>query len=35
MKAQNTFWYTRYQDLKDDLKYSIDKNKKSYLRQYF
>ena len=35
MKAQDTFWYTRYKDLKDDLKSDIDKNKKSYLRQYF
>ena len=35
MKTQDTFWYTRYKNLRDDLKSNIDRNKKSYLREYF
>ena len=35
MKTQDTFWYTRYKKLRDDLKSNIDRNKKSYLREYF
>ena len=35
IKTQDTFWYTRYKNLRDDLKAIIDRNKKSYLREYF
>ena len=35
MKTQDTVWYTRYKNLRDDLKSNIDRNKKSYLREYF
>ena len=35
MKTQDTFWYTRYKKLRDDLKPNFDRNKKSYLREYF
>ena len=41
MKTQDTFWcmyhvpYTRHKNLRDDLKSNIDKNKSSYLREYF
>ena len=35
MKTQDTFWYTRYKNLRDDLKSNIDRNTKSYLREYF
>ena len=35
MKTQDTFWYTRYKNLRDDLKSNIGRNKKSYLREYF
>ena len=35
MKTQDTFWYTRYKNLIDDLKSNIDRNKFSYLREYF
>ena len=35
MKTQDTFWYTRYKNLRDDLKSNIDRNKKNYLREYF
>ena len=34
MKTEDTFWYTRYQDLRDYLKLNIDGNKKNYLREY-
>ena len=35
MKIQDNFWYTRYKNLRDDLKSIIDRNKKSYLKEYF
>ena len=35
MKTQDTFWYTRYKKLRDDLKPNFDRNKKSYSREYF
>ena len=35
MKTQDTFWYTRYKHLRDDLKSNTDRNKKTYLREYF
>ena len=35
MKTQDTFWYTRYKNLGDDLKPNIDRNKSSSLREYF
>ena len=35
MKTQDTFWHTRYKNLRDDLNSNIDRNKKSYLREYF
>ena len=35
MKTQDTFWHTRYKSLRDDLNSNIDRNKKSYLREYF
>ena len=35
IKTQDTFWYTRYKNLRDDLKSIIDRNKKIYLREYF
>ena len=35
MKTQDTFWYTRYKNLRDDLKSNIGRNKKSYLKEYF
>ena len=35
MKTQDTFWYTRYKKLRDDLNPNFDRNKKSYLREYF
>ena len=35
MKTQDTFWYTRYKNLIDDLKSNIGRNKFSYLREYF
>ena len=35
MKTQDTFWYTRYKNLRDDLKSNIGRNRKSYLREYF
>ena len=35
MKTQDTFWYTRRKNLRNDLKSNIDSSKKSYLRQYF
>ena len=35
MKTQDTFWYTRCKNLRDDLKSIIARNKKSYLRKYF
>ena len=35
MKTQDTFWYTIYKNLRDDLKSNFDRNKKSYLRENF
>ena len=35
MKTQDTFWYTRYKNLRADLKSNIDRKRKSYLREYF
>ena len=35
MKTQDTFWYTRYKNRRDHLKSNIDRNKKSYFREYF
>ena len=35
MKTQDTFWYTRYRNLREDLKSNIDRNKKIYLSEYF
>ena len=35
MKTQDTFWYNRYKNFRDDLKSNIDRNKSSYLRVYF
>ena len=35
MKTQDTFWYTRYKKLRDDLKPNFDRNKKSYSWEYF
>ena len=35
MKTQDTVWYTKYKNSRDDLKSNIDRNKKSYLRKYF
>ena len=35
IKTQDTLWYTRYKNLRDDLKSIIDRNKKSYLKEYF
>ena len=35
IKTQDTFWYTRYKNLRDDLKSNIDRNMRSYLREYF
>ena len=35
IKTQDTFWHTRYKNSRDDLKSNIDRNKKSYLREYF
>ena len=35
MKIQNTVWYTKCENLRDDLRSIIARNKKSYLRKYF
>ena len=35
MKTQDTFWYTRYNNLRDDLKSNIDRNKKKLFEGIF
>ena len=35
MKTQDTFWYTRYKNQRDELKFTIDRNKKSFVRECF
>ena len=35
MKTQDTFWYTRYKNQRDELKFNIDRNKKSFVRECF
>ena len=35
MKTQDTLWYTRYKNQRDELKFNIDRNKKSFVRECF
>ena len=35
MKTQDTLWYTRYKNQRDELKFNIDGNRKSFVRECF